>query len=61
MWAIEAEGAPTVGMQQVLQQQEQELTTLAAEAQKFVSEDVAAINQRASQLGLPFVVVGSRQ
>jgi photosystem II stability/assembly factor-like uncharacterized protein len=35
-------------------------TTLAAEAQRFVSGDVAAINQRASQLGLPFVIVGSR-
>jgi len=58
MWAIESEGLPTSGMQQVLQEEEQELTALAGETQQFVSKDVAAINQRASQLGLPFVIVG---
>ena len=60
MWAIEAEGVPTAGMQQVLEKQEQELTALAAETQRFVSGDIAAINQRATQLGLPFVIAGSR-
>jgi DNA-binding transcriptional MerR regulator len=60
MWASEAEGVPTAGMQQVLQKQEEELTALAAEARQFASEDIAAINQRATQLGLPFVIVGSR-
>jgi hypothetical protein len=58
MWAIESEGLPTSGMQQVLQEEEQELTALAGETQQFVAKDVAAINQRASQLGLPFVIVG---
>jgi hypothetical protein len=51
---------PTAGMEQVLQQQEQELTARAAETQEFVSGDIAAINQRATALGLPFVIVGSR-
>ena len=60
MWAVEAEGVPTAGMQQVLQEQEQELTALAGETQEFVARDVAAINQRASTLGLPFVIVGAR-
>jgi len=60
MWAIEAEGPPTAGMQQVAQEQEQELTALADQTQKFLSGDVAAINQRAAQLGLPFVVIGAK-
>ena len=60
MWAVEAEGAPTAGMQQVLQGQEQELAALVSETQAFVTADVAAINQRAAQLGVPFVVVGTR-
>ncbi len=60
MWASEAEGTPTAGMQQVLDQQEQELKTLTADADQFLSSDVSAINQRASQLGLPFVIVGTR-
>ena len=60
MWAIEAAGMPTAGIQQVLQQQEQELATIAGETQQFLSGEVAALNQRASQLGLPFVIVGPR-
>src|SRR5205085_2631816 len=60
MWAIEAEGPPTTGMQQVAQEQEQELAALADQTQKFLSGDVAAINQRAAQLGLPFVVIGAK-
>ena len=60
MWAIEAEGAPTAGMQQVLQPQEQELATLAADTQRFVATDIASINQRATPLGLPFVIAGTK-
>ena len=60
MWAIEAEGPPTAGMQQVLEQQEQELKALTSETDQFLTADVAAVNQRASQLGLPFVIVGTR-
>jgi hypothetical protein len=60
MWAIEAEGAPTEGMQQVLEEEERELTTLAGETQQFIGDDVASVNQRAAQLGLPFVIVGAK-
>jgi hypothetical protein len=56
MWAIEASGPPTAGMTQVLADQEKELAALAAETQQFISGDVAKINQRASQLNLPFVI-----
>ena len=58
MWAIEGEGVPTSGMQQVLEKQELELAALSAETQRFMAGDVAAINQRASALGLPFVIAG---
>ncbi|HEX5475692.1 MAG TPA: hypothetical protein VFX12_13615 [Vicinamibacterales bacterium] len=58
MWAVEAEGVPTAGMTQVLQEQEQELASLAADTQRFLSTDVASINQRAASMGMPFVVVG---
>jgi photosystem II stability/assembly factor-like uncharacterized protein len=57
MWAIESEGAPTEGMKSVLQEQEQELSSLTAEVQQLVSQDVAAINRRAADLGIGFVVV----
>jgi photosystem II stability/assembly factor-like uncharacterized protein len=57
MWAVEAGGTPTTGMQQVLEQQEKELAALTAEAQQFITGDVASINQRATQLALPFVIV----
>jgi photosystem II stability/assembly factor-like uncharacterized protein len=60
MWAVEADGVPTQGMQQVLQEEQQELTALASETEQFMTADVAAINQRASQLGLPFVIAGQR-
>jgi hypothetical protein len=60
MWAIEAEGVPTQGMQQVLQDQEQELASLAAETNQFMSRDVAAINQQAAQLGVAFITIGTR-
>ena len=44
----------------MLQEEEQELTALANETEQFMTADVAAINQRASQLGLPFVIAGQR-
>jgi hypothetical protein len=56
-WAIEAAGVPTAGMMQVLVEQEKELTALEAETKMFMDADVASINQRASRLGVPFVVV----
>ena len=57
MWSVEAAGLPTAGMMQVLAGQEQELTSLEAETRQFASTDVAAINQRASQLGLAYVIL----
>jgi photosystem II stability/assembly factor-like uncharacterized protein len=57
MWAIEARGLPTGGMQQVLADQEKELAALEAETQQFIATDVAGVNQRALRLGLPFVII----
>ena len=57
MWALESNGTPTAGMTQVLVEQEKELAALEAEAAQFLSGDVANINQRATQLNLPFVIM----
>ena len=57
MWAIEAEGPPTAGMSQVLQEQEKELETLAREADAFIQQDVVPLNELARKLSLPFVIV----
>jgi photosystem II stability/assembly factor-like uncharacterized protein len=57
MWAIESAGPPTAGMTQVLAEQEGELETLGTETQQLLSGDLAKINQRATQLNLPFVIV----
>lgn len=57
MWSIEAAGPPTAGMTQVLAEEEKELTGLEAETKQFLSTDVASINQRASQLGLAYVIL----
>jgi photosystem II stability/assembly factor-like uncharacterized protein len=57
MWALESNGAPTAGMTQVLTEQEKELAALETETKQFISGDVAKINQRATQLNLPFVII----
>jgi photosystem II stability/assembly factor-like uncharacterized protein len=57
MWAIEAEGPPTAGMMQVLEEQEKELAAREGETKAFLSTDVAAVNVHASKLGLAFVIV----
>ncbi|HWT45689.1 MAG TPA: hypothetical protein VN085_06975, partial [Vicinamibacterales bacterium] len=57
MWAVEDEGLPTLGMKTVLEEQEQELEALSAEVRQFMTQDVAAVNQRAAQLGLAYVIV----
>jgi hypothetical protein len=44
-------------MTQVLAEEEKELTGLEAETKQFLSTDVASINQRASQLGLAYVIL----
>jgi hypothetical protein len=56
MWAIEGDGAPTRGMQQVLEEQEKELAQLERDVQAFLSRDVADVNARAAQLKLEFVI-----
>jgi hypothetical protein len=58
MWAIEANGAPTAGMQQVLEEQEKELAGLEQEVRTLLADDVATINSLATRLGVNFVVVG---
>jgi hypothetical protein len=44
-------------MTQVLAEQEKELGGLEAETKQFFSSDVASVNQRASQLGLAYVIL----
>jgi len=57
MWAIEGDGPPTRGMQQVLEEQEKELAVLERDTQALLSKDVSDINARATQLKLEFVIV----
>jgi photosystem II stability/assembly factor-like uncharacterized protein len=57
MWAIEASGPPTAGMQAVLAEQEKELAAIEAELKAFLAGDVAKLNQRAAQLGLGYVII----
>jgi hypothetical protein len=57
MWAVEASGPPTAGMQAVLTEQEKELAAIEAEMKAFLAGDVAKLNQRAAQLGLGYVIV----
>ena len=56
MWAMEAEGPPTAGMTQVLDEQEKELAALEGQVRAFLTGDVAALNGEASKLGLAFVI-----
>jgi len=44
-------------MTQVLSDEEKELASLEADTNQFLSNDVSALNQRAAQLNVPFVVV----
>jgi hypothetical protein len=56
-WAIEAEGAPTSGMTQVLTSQEKELADLERETRNFLEEEVGTFNAAAARLGLSFVIL----
>jgi len=56
-WAVEAEGAPTSGMTQVLDAQEKELADLERETRNFLEEEVGTLNAAAARLGLAFVTV----
>jgi photosystem II stability/assembly factor-like uncharacterized protein len=57
MWAIEAEGPPTAGMKQVLEEQEKELEALSRDTDVFIKQDVAQLNELALKLAMPFVNV----
>jgi hypothetical protein len=57
MWATEAQGSPTAGMKQVLEEQEKELDALSRETDQFVRQDVAQLNELAAKLSMPFVNV----
>jgi hypothetical protein len=57
MWAIEGEGRPTAGMQQVLAEHEAELARLAGEAARFIADEVEPLNAAAARLSVPFVNV----
>jgi hypothetical protein len=56
-WASDPSGVPTGGMMQVLVDQEKELAALEAETKQFMDADVASINQRATRLSVPYVVI----
>jgi hypothetical protein len=56
-WASDGNGVPTAGMMQVLVEQEKELTALETETKQFMDADVASINQRATRLSVPYVVI----
>jgi hypothetical protein len=57
MWAVEAEGPPTSGMRQVLEEQEKELEALTRETDAFFRDEVTPLNELAKQLSLPFIIV----
>ncbi|HEU4694833.1 MAG TPA: hypothetical protein VFS23_40980, partial [Vicinamibacterales bacterium] len=52
----EAEGAPTAGMQQVLQEQEKELAQFESEVKVWLDTDVQAVNVQAERAGLKFII-----
>jgi hypothetical protein len=56
MWAVNGEGAPTQGMQQVLAEYEKELAPIEADVKQLLEKDVADINARARSLGIEFVI-----
>jgi photosystem II stability/assembly factor-like uncharacterized protein len=56
-WASDPAGLPTGGMMQVLVDQEKELSSLETETKQFMDADVASINQRATRLNVPYVVI----
>ncbi len=56
-WSTNGNGAPTDGMRQVFAAQVQELAADEAELAALLDKDLAALNQTASQLGVPGVYV----
>jgi photosystem II stability/assembly factor-like uncharacterized protein len=56
MWALEGDGVPTRGMQQVLTEQEKELAQFERETDGFIEKEVFNINALAAKLRLGFVI-----
>ncbi|HET7600162.1 MAG TPA: glycosyl hydrolase [Gemmatimonadales bacterium] len=56
-WATEADGAPTQGMRAVFADQVKELDALEARFRGLVSNEVAALNRQARELGLADIAV----
>jgi photosystem II stability/assembly factor-like uncharacterized protein len=59
-WASDGDGAPTQGMRDVHASQRDELDRVAGQVKQFVDGDVAALNEAARQLAVPFVVVDGK-
>jgi photosystem II stability/assembly factor-like uncharacterized protein len=59
-WSGGGEGAPTQGMREVLAAQVKELDGDEAELSGLLDKDLAALNQTASQLGVPGVYVPAK-
>jgi photosystem II stability/assembly factor-like uncharacterized protein len=57
-WAHEADGPPTQGMKEMAEEHRKELDRLACEWQSLLAGDIAALNTRARELNLGFVLVG---
>jgi len=53
----EADGAPTQGMREVAAGLRERLDAREAELEKVLAEDVAALNRRAAELDIPYVLV----
>ena len=58
-WAHEADGRPTQGMKEMAAEHRKELDQLTGEWKALVAGDVAALNLRARELNLGFVLVDS--
>ena len=58
-WAHEADGRPTQGMKEMAAEHRQELDRLTSEWSALVSGEIAALNTKARELNLGFVLVGS--
>lgn len=58
-WAHEADGRPTQGMKEMAAEHRQELDRLTGEWRALVSGEIAALNSKAREIGLGFVLVGA--
>jgi len=56
-WALEGEGRPTQGMKEMAAEHRKELDGLVAEWRGLVAGEIAALNVRARELNLGFVLV----